>query len=127
LAASIRALARSFEKDSGMRIVVDVEGSTRRLSARVEQALYRVTHEALANAWRHGRGANVRVCLATGTDEVSLTVVDDGVGFKFSEEEPRIGIASMRRAIDEVGGSLRIRNVKPHGVRVEARVSKEGR
>jgi signal transduction histidine kinase len=126
LASSLRSLARSFQEDSSIEMMVDVIGRPRRLPLRVERALYRVAHEALSNAWRHSRCSIVRVEVAFSRDEIALSVTDNGVGLDCSmrHEARRSGIAIMRKAVEEVGGAFRIRNVKLHGVRVEARVAR---
>ncbi|MEX2459380.1 MAG: GAF domain-containing protein [Actinomycetota bacterium] len=128
LVPSLRALARSFERDTGIPVILEVAGRPTRLQPRIERALYRVVHQALANAWRHARCASTRVELAFRPDGVGVQVLDDGVGLGGRWPESRVGtgIHSMRRAIDEVGGTFRLRNARPRGVRVEAWVGREG-
>ncbi|HEY7873797.1 MAG TPA: GAF domain-containing protein [Actinomycetota bacterium] len=128
VAAAIKSLSHNFEMDSGIEVLVQVEGAPVRLTPQVERALYRTAHEALANAWRHARCSTVVVELTFGKEELVLTVTDDGVGLgqALREEGPRVGLANMRKAIEEVGGSFRIRSAKPRGVRVEARVARRG-
>jgi signal transduction histidine kinase len=129
LAPAIKSLAHTFELDSGIEILVSVEGVPARLTPQVERALYRIAHEGLANAWRHARCAHVHIQLAFAKDEVSLRVTDDGVGLTatLEHEGPRAGIANMRKSIEEVGGSFRVRAAKPRGVRIEGCVKREGR
>lgn len=129
LAPSVQALAESFQADSGIDVVVDVSGEPTRLAPRVEKALYRVFHEALMNAWRHAHCKAIRAELTFGSDEITLTAVDDGVGLLAGSRAagPRVGTASMRRAMEEVGGAFRIRNIKPTGVRVDASVPRSSR
>ena len=129
LAPAIKSLAHVFEMDSGIEILVSVEGAPARLTPQVERALYRIAHEGLANAWRHSRCEQVVIRLVFDKDEVSLSVADDGVGLSqtIQEEGPRAGIANMRKSVEEVGGSFRLRAVKPRGVRIEARVKRERR
>jgi signal transduction histidine kinase len=127
IAPSLRALARSYESDSGIETFVEVSGTPTRLSPRIERALYRVAHEALSNAWRHSRCNIVRICLDFETTDVRLRVLDDGVGIRRVGSLIGVGIAGMRRSLTEVGGSLRLRPIKPHGTVVEARVKKESR
>ena len=127
LASSLRALAKSFEGDSGIQVQVDVDGISSRLPSKLQRALYRVAHEALSNAWRHARCENIVIRLNRDGPELILTISDDGVGPSIQQmsESSRGGMANMRRAMSEVGGTFRIRPVKPHGVKVEARVGSE--
>ena len=100
-----------------------------RLAPRVEQAIYRVAHEALINAWRHARCGVVRAELRFERDGVTLRVQDDGVGLQLRHPDQGVhmGIDGMRRAMTEVDGSLRVRTARPRGVVVEARVSVSSR
>lgn len=125
LLPSLRALAHSFESDSGISVLVECTGRPSRLSPAVERAMYRVANEALTNAWRHARCSFVRMELAFSAQEVALRITDDGVGLspRLRDRGPGLGIMSMRRAIAEVDGILRVRNAARHGVRVEAKVA----
>ncbi|MCU1461734.1 MAG: two-component sensor histidine kinase [Acidimicrobiales bacterium] len=127
MAPSIRALARSVAADSGITIKVAVHGRAVRMPGRVEQALYRVAHEALMNAWRHSRGTAVHIHLRFGEDHVSLRVSDDGVGLAESPNGDglHVGILGMRRVIAAAGGSVRVESASPCGVLVEACVPRE--
>jgi signal transduction histidine kinase len=129
LPSALRSLARSFQIDSGIEVLVEIEGRDVRLSARMEKALYRVAHEAFTNAWRHSRCTVIKVQLNFTNGEVTLTIADDGIGLDVAtgQETSRIGMASMRRAIAEVDGTLRIVTGKPSGTVVQARVRKEYR
>lgn len=126
--ASIRALARSVQTDSGIEVHVDVVGRAVRLGARTERAVYRVFHQALTNAWRHACCRSVNVTVLFGESEVRLLVVDDGIGLVgVVDEGLHLGVAGMRRAAAAVGGTIDIRNGQDGGVVVEARVPRETR
>jgi signal transduction histidine kinase len=134
LVPSLRALARSVQADSGIDVSVEVVGEPARLDARVERALYRVFHEGVTNAWRHAQCHAVRVVLRFTDDGVRLRVRDDGVGLgaaagglagPFGGRRPdddgsHIGLAAMRRAVAEVGGTVEVSDAEPSGVLVDA-------
>ncbi|MCU1461736.1 MAG: multi-sensor signal transduction histidine kinase [Acidimicrobiales bacterium] len=124
LLPSLRALARSIESDSAISVTVESEGPTSLVGPRLERALFRVAHQAINNAWRHARCAFVRVSLTFDSAGVVLRVVDDGVGLglRHVDEGVHVGINSMRRAMREVGGTLRVRNAPMRGLIVEARI-----
>lgn len=124
LPSALAALARAVEQDSGIAVVLTVDGRHKRLTPEVERALYRVAHEALANAWRHSACKRVRMALAFGSSEVILRVDDDGNGIDTPASGPgsQMGLASMRRAMGEAGGSLEVTNSPSKGCVIEARV-----
>jgi signal transduction histidine kinase len=126
LVPAIKSRAASFRADSGLDVIVDVTGRPVRLSPKAERALYRVVHESLANAWRHARCSVVRIALGFDKTSVVLTVTDDGMGLTESiPDRGRIGTNSMRRAVNDVGGTFRIRNARPRGAVVEAEIPRD--
>jgi len=126
LKEALEALARSVESESGIQVLVDVYGETRELTSPVERALYRVAHEALANAARRARCSVIRMELRVDKGTVTLSVSDDGLGplSPAADDEPEVTVVAMRRAVEDIGGDLRISAVKPHGTRVEARLDR---
>ena len=123
LVASLHALARSVESDSGITIGTTVR-RIRDLDEQVELALYRVAAEALMNAWRHGDARSITVDLDERDGNVVLTVADDGVGFSGSERRDgsHRGILGMRRVMATVGGCVRIHDGESGGAIVIANV-----
>ncbi len=105
LAGAVRELAAQFE-DGGVQVAVD-SPELGRLPAAVDAAAYRISAEAIANAVRHGRPGRVDVRLRCRGRELRLEVVDDGVGLP-EPVSPGVGLASMRRRAEDVGGTLTV-------------------
>jgi len=98
-----------------------VEGE-RSLKPEVEQALFRVAQEALANAAKHSQARRVEVTLSYSEDTVLLEVVDDGQGFVSPPPADRgMGLRSMGERMETLGGELAVESVPGRGTRVVAR------
>src|SRR3712207_9314321 len=69
----------------------------RRVPLEVEQALFRIAQEALANVARHSGAGHAEVDFIYAPDTVTLRLADDGRGFDPSRN-PRggFGLQSMR-------------------------------
>jgi signal transduction histidine kinase len=82
-------------------------------------ALMRVHQEALTNVVKHAHARTVRVHLVARSDEVSLTIEDDGVGPSGEEPAPLYGrgVGSMRARARAIGAELTIEAGGP-GTRV---------
>lgn len=127
LVPSLKSLVRDVERDSGIRMTITVSGEVERLAPVVERGLYRVAHEAIANAWRHAECTEMVVEVdfdveagdAPAADDVTLRVVDDGVGVSDDLVSGR-GLEGMRRAMDECGGSVSVESVDSRGTVVRA-------
>jgi signal transduction histidine kinase len=84
-----------------------------------------VIREAVANAAKHSGAGRVRVRVSAAPDLLEARVEDDGCGFA-PEDVPvhdgHLGLAMMRRRVEEVGGELRVESSPADGTRVVARL-----
>jgi signal transduction histidine kinase len=116
LASALTEFARSL--DGVIKVVFDLPVVEPKLPAALEIATYRIATEALTNVVRHASATVCCICLAV-TENVELDVSDDGVGIK-SSRPPGVGLAAMRERATELGGTLAVTAVVPHGTRVHA-------
>ncbi|TDC10242.1 hypothetical protein E1267_05280 [Nonomuraea longispora] len=72
--------------------------------------------EALSNVERHSRAKTVSIAVTAGRSGLRLTVSDDGKGFPAPVTGR--GIARMRAAFAEIGGSLSVNTVPGEGTTV---------
>jgi signal transduction histidine kinase len=123
LLPSLERLAADFQDAHETAISLAVDGGEKALPVAVEEALFSVAREALANVERHARARNVTIALDLRDDEVVLRVSDDGLGFGRSDAPAgtRLGLELARRALEPVGGVLDLSDSQP-GVEVVARV-----
>ena len=123
LGEALNGMASEFSRRTGLAIETEIGRVADALPSNVAGALFRVSQEALANAFRHAKPTHVSLSLTGDSRSVTLRVSDDGVGFHSSRGATRTGhgLCNMRARVDEVGGRLRVRNLKP-GALVEAKV-----
>ena len=90
----------------------------------MEEALLRITQEALSNSARHSHASAVTLDLSCKQDPVTLTLEDNGCGF--DPDDPALalkngaGLQSMRERIEAFGGTLRIESRDGEGTRIVA-------
>lgn len=89
---------------------------------KVEQTLFRVLQEALANVTRHSQANKVNVELKSESSAVVLTVEDNGIGFDAKQIAKGIGLDSMQERLLAVNGKVDVESEKSKGTRVIARV-----
>jgi signal transduction histidine kinase len=77
--------------------------------------LFRIYKEALTNVMKHSKAKTVCVDLTIGSENLLLSISDDGVGIRKEESLGR-GIANMTARAREIGGSVNITSDK--GTRV---------
>lgn len=94
-----------------------------RLAPEQEIVLYRIAQEALNNATKHARKANVVVHYAAVKGQLILIVRDDGPGFDVQTVAARTqgkhwGLASMRERAELVGAQLAVHSAAGHGTEI---------
>jgi ligand-binding sensor domain-containing protein/signal transduction histidine kinase len=105
--------------DSTAKLVIRNE---RRLPLEVEQAIYRVTQESLANVARHSNASRVDIALVYNADSVQLSLSDDGCGFDASVKSQGMGLRSIRERVSSVHGTVQIQSAPGHGTRILVQV-----
>lgn len=113
LAARLSSLSDRYKQQWGVRVAVEMHGMTQLLSDAIRHEVYSIVNEGVANAAKHASAQNVDVRLAVTSDEISIRVKDDGVGFPFTGRfdlealnESRRGPVSLKERIASLNGAL---------------------
>ncbi|MBI5649792.1 MAG: sensor histidine kinase [Chloroflexi bacterium] len=94
----------------------------------VKITLFRLTQEALANSYRHARGARQAVRVWSDGAVICLEVADTGRGFDQQSISPgtqHLGLAGMRERVQVLGGTFEVESAPGAGTRIRARVPQE--
>jgi signal transduction histidine kinase len=135
---------REFEAISGLPAQLEVEGievspngdqRRTRKTAQVGTAIFRITQEALTNAYKHADATQVKVHLHHLPQCIEVEISDDGKGLHTEPhgynlgangEQERIysghGMRGMRERAEELGGTFEIRQGHVGGTSILARI-----
>jgi signal transduction histidine kinase len=122
LVAAFTRQASALSAREGLVIEVDGPGERLPLEPGLEEQLYRLGQEALANVVKHARASSATVHIAAKDDTVSIEVSDDGRGFDPAAVGPEhFGLRSMRGRAADLGGRLEVTSTPGRGtvLRVE--------
>ena len=122
LVAALTKQAAALSGREGLMIAVDGPDGRLPLEPEVEEQLYRLGQEALANVVKHARASSATVHIAATDDTVSVEVSDDGRGFDPGVVGPEhFGLRSMRGRVADLEGRLKVRSTPGRGtvIRVE--------
>lgn len=124
LAAALREQCAEFRADTGIAVDLRLGPSLDVLTPDLAVCLYRIAQAALANVARHSGARRVAVIARVEDKAATLTVRDDGAGFKPAEGryEEGLGLVSMTERARLVGGSVEVRSTPGSGTEVRARV-----
>ena len=132
-----------FESISGLPVQFEVEGSEEspngdkrraRKHAQVGTAIFRITQEALTNAYKHANATQLQVFLRHKLHAVEVEIRDNGKGLPVMalskntgvDGEQRFysghGMGGMRERAEELGGTFEVIQRPEGGVSVLARI-----
>jgi NarL family two-component system sensor histidine kinase LiaS len=118
LAGALRDYVRGWSQSAEIAAEVHVRGE-REVPLQVEQALFRVVQEALANVARHSGAKRAEVDLIYAAATLTLRVSDDGRGFDPADDRDQgFGLQSMRERMEGLGGRVSIESAPGEGTRV---------
>jgi two-component system, NarL family, sensor histidine kinase LiaS len=121
LPVALRDLVNNWAQQTRIPATCQIQNE-RRLPLDVEQALYRVAQEALANVARHSRASAATVRLAYAPGAVTLVVSDNGVGFNPAAAPAGFGLQSMQQRLSAVGGQLTVVSAPDSGATLTATI-----
>jgi signal transduction histidine kinase len=126
LAPALRECIASFERVSGVRCELQIEGTPHRFDADAEVATFRIVQEALNNVEAHAQAKQTRVCVRFGTRDLEVQIQDDGCGFEMAQVmgQPRthLGLIGMQERAESVDGHLDVWSRTGEGTRIVLKV-----
>lgn len=72
----------------------------------IKMNIYRILQEAVQNINKYAKAKNIRVSLASDTDFIHLTIIDDGVGFNTNTQKEGIGIKNIKSRTERLRGTV---------------------
>jgi signal transduction histidine kinase len=112
---------------TGARFKVSVLGRSKALLPAVQDELFLIAREALANAWRHSQATSIEAEIEYLPGKLRLAVRDNGSGIDpevvRSGGESHWGLQGMRERAGNIGAQLRILSRHGAGTEVEVCVS----
>jgi signal transduction histidine kinase len=106
---------------------VQVEGTPRELKPVLRDEIYRITGEALRNAFRHAKAHGVEVAIRYDEQQLTVRVRDDGkgIGPETLETKGRVGhwgLPGMRERASKIGAQLEFWSRPEAGTEMELKI-----
>ena len=118
LAAALQEYGTMWSRQQQIPVQQHIDACT--LPPLIEEALLRITQEALSNVARHSHASAVTLDLFCKQDAVTLTIEDNGAGFDPDDPAMKngVGLQSMHERIEALHGTLHIQSRCGEGTRI---------
>src|SRR5437773_11169855 len=125
LVPTLRWYLANQARKTGLTIGFSGSLPANHLSPEIETACFRIVQEAVTNVIRHAEAKNVWVDFQQkSSDQVCLSVKDDGNGFDLSlalarwDSNSRLGLAGMQERVKLLGGKIDIQSGRGQGTHI---------
>ena len=114
---------RSYAEMLGLSIDTEITGAAS-IPGKVEEALWRIGQEALANCKKHSQTTDVTLMFHATKDLVVMTIKDQGCGFHYGEnvEILSLGLKNIRTRTESLNGQFFIKSRPGSGTAIEVRI-----
>jgi signal transduction histidine kinase len=126
LSAGLTDLVRAFKANTFINVEVQTnERADTNLTADQSAELFHIAQEALANVAKHARARNVIINLRCDSQQVALSVQDDGRGFDLASVEQYAGhgLQNMQERAHTLGADFEVTSTAGQGTRIDVRVN----
>jgi two-component system sensor histidine kinase UhpB len=127
LVAALKWYGDLLASRADFSITIRGEEPAPRLNPPLENALFRISQEALTNAVKHAQATQLTVTVEADAETVRLVIADDGIGFEATHASQiggrqSWGLLTMTERAEAVGGRCWIESVPGGGTRVIIKV-----
>jgi signal transduction histidine kinase len=118
LASALSWYAEGFSERSGIRVELQIQDDIRRLPRDMENTLFRVVQQSLANIHRHSGSPMALIKISADAECLCAEICDEGKGippemlrgFHDGSRLLGVGMAGMRERIVDMGGEFDLRS-----------------
>jgi two-component system sensor histidine kinase UhpB len=117
LVEALEDLAERTEADGAVHVGLEVEAATGRPRPHIEREAWRVAQLAIDNAVRHAAATEIAIVVSVGSDQVRLSIADDGRGIDPADpvRAGARGLNDIARRAKAVGGSVLVESGRSAG------------
>ena len=107
LDGAIKAMVAERNGQQGVAIHYERLGNGGVISAEIETTLYQIVNEALLNVLKHAQASSAQIEL-NSAETITLSIEDDGIGLPSGNIQTGIGLASINRRVEKLGGQINL-------------------
>ncbi len=111
---TLHKMCADLEETTGTRFSVAISDRHREIPRQITLPIYRIAHEAVTNALRHGKASHIDIQLELDDETLSLTIINDGLPMPDSTTEG-LGLKLIRQRAENINADIRYDSEKSGG------------
>jgi signal transduction histidine kinase len=123
LAEAVNAVGKELSNENDTPFNLTVEGAARDLHPIIRDEIYRISREALSNAFKHAHARQIEAEITYGPREFRLRIRDDGEGIPAEVLDQgragHFGLPGMRERARQIGADLTIWSRPDYGTEID--------
>jgi signal transduction histidine kinase len=100
--------AQEIAKRANLEIHLELHNADLVTDPHVSTSLFRIVQESLTNVLRHSEATRVEIDLSSDDKNLTLSIRDNGKGFRDTGRQSGIGLLNMRERSLSMGGQFQI-------------------
>ncbi len=105
LKTSLKQLIQEFQSTTDIQVNCDID-LVSNISGEITTAIYHLVQEALTNIAKHSQANTVKIYLQEKSEQLLLSIKDNGVGFEPQANTTGFGLQGMRERIEALDGNF---------------------
>lgn len=124
LTEAVHTQAMALEYRSGAQVAVDIAElpAIDRCPLSMQEAIFRIIQEGLANIARHARAKQVLCTIESDEDNLFVMIHDDGQGFDLQKAKKGMGLVNIQERAQHLHGTARIESAVGKGTTIQVQV-----
>ena len=128
LNVTLESYINDLKSRTNMEINLNIEGGISEISSIMQLTIFRIVQECTNNSIKHSKGKKLDISLKYETNNISLKVIDDGVGFETDSEDNKpgtrtgFGLDMMKERVALLNGKIEMSNNEGKGTCIEVNI-----
>jgi PAS domain S-box-containing protein len=123
LEAALEWFGEYLQEQHGLTVEVQKDAEDKPIESETRALLFKVVRELMLNSVKHGHAHHLRVIVGRKDQNLSIEVIDDGVGFiptppGTEAKTSGFGLFSIRERLHHLGGRLQVESAPGQGTQV---------
>ncbi|MCF8714232.1 sensor histidine kinase [Joostella atrarenae] len=118
LQESLEREINRFKRLNFLEVEYEVEGDPYAVNKKDEIIIFRIFQECFSNVVKYSKATLLTIKLSYTSNQLSVVVKDNGVGFDINEEKEGTGLLNMKMRAALIGANFSIQTQKNEGVSV---------